>query len=238
LPDHSPATINHGDWFYGRLSQPFVGHVDDVVIGYEFTAIDGEGDVLGSAGPIYATPPPHSRTISGSMRFDLADFPLFEPVDRYLILLHEMGHTLGLVGSLGRCGLCSAADGFAYSASCTRAHAEYDKLGLEVRLALEEAGGEGKECHHWSEHSFPDPVASEIMTGYFEEHLEQPLSRVTVAALADLGGYTVDYARADPYPLSTRRRLDGSNSTVLAPTTSFTLIGRIAHEDPIVLPST
>lgn len=38
------------------------------------------------------------------------------------------------------------------------------------------------------------------MTGFFEANLYQPLSLVTVAALDDIDGYTVDYCGADIWP--------------------------------------
>ena len=47
------------------------------------------------------------------------------------------------------------------------------------------------------EKSFASNDSSEIMTPYFEENKYQPFSRVSVAALADLG-YEVDMSAADP----------------------------------------
>ena len=38
------------------------------------------------------------------------------------------------------------------------------------------------------------------MTGFFEANLYQPLSLVTIAALDDIEGYTVDYCAADIFP--------------------------------------
>ncbi len=48
-----------------------------------------------------------------------------------------------------------------------------------------------------TEESFATPYSSEIMTPYFEYGTYQPFSRVSVAALADLG-YLVNMEAADP----------------------------------------
>jgi len=50
------------------------------------------------------------------------------------------------------------------------------------------------------------------MTGYFESNKYQPISRVSIAALDDLGVYTVDYDAADAWPYTgSRRRLGAEN---------------------------
>lgn len=82
------------DWFLGRLSVPYSGPIDDLVIGYEIAEIDGASGTLGSAGPVY-TQTGTSRALSGTMKFDVVDF------DNYVakgdidsvrsIILHEMG---------------------------------------------------------------------------------------------------------------------------------------------------
>ena len=45
------------------------------------------------------------------------------------------------------------------------------------------------------------------MTGFFEANKLQPISRVTVAALDDLGVFTVDYSAADTWSRTGRREL-------------------------------
>ena len=107
--------------FAGRLSVPYRGSVDDVVIGVSFTdfaelpcGLDcqcNDEDVInycdtsgtrtiGQGGPTFTR---NSRgnllrsTIAGTMRFDRVNFLCCsEDVDRRLIALHEIGHVLGI----------------------------------------------------------------------------------------------------------------------------------------------
>lgn len=57
----------------------------------------------------------------------------------------------------------------------------------------------GTACGHWEEDNFRTRQSSEVMTGFFEANLFQPLSSVTVAGLRDIG-YTVDFCGADIWP--------------------------------------
>ena len=119
-----------------------------------------------------------------------------------------MGHILGLVETTGsKCSNdCPNTGDTSYT--CPKALAEYNALGLENTLRLENDGGGGTKCKHWDEDSFAIDGSSELMTGGFEAGLYQPISRMTVAALDDLGVYgPLNYAAADPYP-ATRRKLE------------------------------
>ena len=99
-------------------------------------------------------------------------------------------------------------------------------MGLDNTLRLENDGGGGTKCKHWDEDSFAIDGSSELMTGGFEAGLYQPISRMTVAALDDLGVYgPLNYAAADPYPATRRKLEEGPGFEVLTPTESFTLDG-------------
>ena len=100
-------------------------------------------------------------------------------------------------------------------------------LGLGPNtLRLENDGGGGTKCKHWDEDSFAVAGSSELMTGGFEAGLYQPISRMTVAALDDLGVYgPLNYDAADPYPATRRKLEEGPGFEVLTPTESFTLDG-------------
>ena len=141
------------------------------------------------------------------------------------LALFTKGHVLGLVGTLGDCeGACDRNNLVPFPYQCTKANNEYAALRPGAgTLLLENEGGSGTACAHWEEDSFNVGGTSELMTGYFEAFRRQPITRVTVAALDDIGTYTVNYAAADSY--SEARRLSDSEGPfkVLSTKTSFYL---------------
>jgi hypothetical protein len=67
--------------------------------------------------------------------------------------------------------------------------------GCTDAIPLEESTGrEGSDCGHWAEDCFVD----ELMTPAYDDGAPNPISRVTVATLDDLG-YQVNYKGADEY---------------------------------------
>jgi hypothetical protein len=82
-----------------------------------------------------------------------------------------------------------------------------------------------------TEESFATPYSSEIMTPYFDNGTYQPFSRVSVAALADLG-YLVNMEAADPLYFKQEYYYHSGNETFYRkmkaldeqrPTTTFVL---------------
>ncbi|MPY66919.1 hypothetical protein F8S09_09480 [Deinococcus sp. SDU3-2] len=190
LPDVAGVQISTG----ARVT------VDDLTIVASSVPIDGPGKVLGQAGPRQVRPGT-SLPLWGEMQFDSADLASMEANGTLTgVILHEMGHVLG-IGTLWNRFL--AAD----AASCTAATQvqytgaaglrEYRALGgLAAAVPVEDGYGEGTKCGHWKKSVF----GAELMTGFVSRG-QMPLSRLTLGALADLG-YSVNYAAADAYALS------------------------------------
>lgn len=171
------------------------GFVDDLRITATIEPIDGAGNVLGSAGPQFI------RTvgglpITGTMRFDDADVANLVTGGNFeAVILHEMGHVLGLGTLWDNQGLVS---GFNYTG--TNALNEYRTLTGNpgaAAIPVEQDGGPGTAGGHWDDETFDN----ELMTGYLGgSRPGNPISRMTIGSLQDLG-YQVNYALADPYTL-------------------------------------
>jgi VCBS repeat protein/leishmanolysin len=176
---------------------PDFAGVDDLEIDARVISIDGSGGILGQAGWDFRRPTSMGGLpYQGGMDFDSADVgSLFANGTFDEVILHEMGHILGIGTLWSEFGLKS---GFNY----TGQHAldEYRTLTgdpSKTFVPLENTGGSGTAGAHWSEAVFNN----ELMTGFIEASgVSMPLSRLTIASLWDLG-YTVNLGAADPYTL-------------------------------------
>jgi hypothetical protein len=199
--------------------------VDDVIIDVAVTSIDGPGNVLGQAGPnCYNTGT--ELPVHGSMEFDTADVDDLVAEDALDdVVVHEMGHVLGfgtlwdLIAVGGQRKVITGAGTSNPSFLGPRAVAEYSALGVNDNVPLENGGGPGTRDSHWRESTFNN----ELMTGYINTG-SNPLSRLTLASLADMG-YQVDLSAADAYSLPggsasmrTLTRHIASDGVVLRPT--------------------
>lgn len=170
--------------------------VDDLLINASAVAIDGRGGVLGQAGPDRfrgGTRLPYH----GAMQFDTADMAAMEANGTLQgVVMHEMGHVLGIGTLWAAKGLIVGAGTSSSRFIGPQATAAYNALfGTTASgVPLETAGGSGTRDAHWKESVF----GNEIMTGFVGPGTSLPVSRVTIASLADLG-YTVNLAAADPF---------------------------------------
>jgi RTX calcium-binding nonapeptide repeat (4 copies)/Leishmanolysin len=175
---------------------PDYAGIDDLVIDASIVSIDGSGSILGRAGPDLFRPgsglPAH-----GEMGFDSADVAgMFANGIWTNVILHEMGHILGIGTIWDQLGLLNSAGNY------IGAHglAEYRVLSgnpSASSVPIEHDFGPGTAGGHWDEDTFN----AELMTGFVESAgVAMPISRMTIGALQDFG-YTVNYAAADPYSL-------------------------------------
>jgi hypothetical protein len=169
--------------------------VDDLLIDASASFLDGQGGVLGNAGPDRyrgSVLPYH-----GEMTFDSADLAWLESSGQLLdVVIHEMGHVIG-VGTLWQFKFMVAGGGTSNPIfTGARATAEYNRIfgTSAVGVPVENTGGGGTADMHWRDSVF----GAEMMTGYLNTGSANPISRVTVASFADLG-YAVNMDAADNY---------------------------------------
>ena len=177
-------------------------NIDDVLIFVMLVPIDGPGNRLGQAGWCDFVRSPTGLPIYGIMWFDTADLGTVEG-DGILpdLILHEMGHVLGLGSLWTRMSLLTGAGGSDPFFTGAQARAAFDQIGgtgytLGGKVPVENTGSPGTRDGHWRESVF----SNELMTGFIGGG-GNPLSVVTAAQFADLG-YQVNLAASDPFAVS------------------------------------
>ena len=188
---------------------PDFGGIDDLKIDADVSAIDGVGSVLGHAG--WSALRPNAAgglPYTGEMTFDSADMANMKANGTLTgVILHEMGHVLGL-GTLWELkGLVDQSSkftfgGYDYYAKYNGQYAlnEYRTLTSDQTKAyvpLENntnVYGGGSLGSHWRESVFDD----ELMTPSANGSLA--ISRLSIGSLKDMG-YEVVFSTADSYQM-------------------------------------
>jgi hypothetical protein len=170
------------------------------------------------------------------MQFDSADLATMAANGTlYYVVLHEMGHVLGIGTLWNEFGLKS--DFYNYVGQ--NALAEYRRISgnpSATSIPLETTGGSGTAGVHWSEAVF----GNEVMTGYISPP-SMPLSSMSIASLRDLG-YAVNWGAAEGYTmpghlsgLSAENASAGTDTSQLA--SGFDNVGTLGFDTAFELPT-
>lgn len=168
--------------------------IDDVLISASGISIDGPYGILGQAGPTQLRSDTY-LPYQGDMQFDSADLANMESNGSlYPVILHEMGHVLGIGTLWQTLRLLSGAGTSNPIFTGAQATAAYNRIfGVNAAgVPVENSGGSGTRDAHWRESTMP----YEIMTGYISSR--NYLTEITIGSLADMG-YFVDLGAADAY---------------------------------------
>ncbi|QOZ70660.1 leishmanolysin-related zinc metalloendopeptidase [Bradyrhizobium arachidis] len=227
-----------------RWTHAIVGDLPDVTVGGERinnlritaqgTDIDGPGNVLGQAGPNRLRPKNAGAAAflpaTGDMQFDTADLAAME-ADGTLndVITHEMGHVIGIGTIWTNKKLLRGAHTSNPTFVGANAMREYGKLrgSATLPVPVENTGGEGTRDSHWRDTVF----GAELMTGFVNEG-GNPMSRVTIASLQDLG-YEVNMEVAQPYHLPDHLHM--AEAGLVAARAAMTR-GIVLRRIPITLP--
>lgn len=187
------------------------GYPKKMVITVNVISIDKEYGVLAYAGPTSCQPNAcytgsKDLPAEGEMVFDLDDLePLAAANELQSTVLHEMLHAFGLGTLWESRGLITGSGTKNPVYIGKNALREYQQLKGDETLTsvpLDNSGQEGTSESHWRQDAFGSEVFIGQITGKY-----QPLSRVTIGALEDLG-YVVDYTQAKAFSLPSIRKLD------------------------------
>jgi hypothetical protein len=184
--------------------------IDDLLIFVSFSAIDGVGGTLASAGPCFIRTAT-GLTAVGTMSFDVADAANMEANGSLTtVILHEMGHVLGIgtlwtlppLFNLLQNPSLPSSPGVDTRFSGSNGIAGFDAIGGAtysggLKVPVENTqGGAGTRDGHWRE----SVLQNELMTGFINAG-SNPLSLLSVRSLQDLG-YLVNTATADAFFLT------------------------------------
>ncbi|WP_419163379.1 leishmanolysin-related zinc metalloendopeptidase [Candidatus Palauibacter sp.] len=225
-----------------------IGTVDDIVMVASVKEIDGEDGTLARAGPC-GIRDGSQLPFLGALEFDAADLARLEAEgnlkDVEEVILHEIGHVLGIGTVWARQGLLrnpslhdpDADTHFtgplAIEAFDARGGASYDD---GEKVPVENASGPGAADSHWRE----SVMGHELLTPYQEAGERDLLSLITVQSLADLG-YSVRVGLAEIYrvPGSTggaratpSRRIPYGDDVLRGPITVVDRHGRVVRVIP------
>lgn len=205
--------------------------IDDVLIRVVGQSMDGIGSALAEAGPT-AVRSRGGLPYQGTIVVDTADVAALESSSLLLdVITHEIAHVLGFGTLWTSRGLLTGTSTANPQYTGTQAVAEYNALfGANASgVPVEAGGGSGTALGHWRQSVF----GNELMVGYAQSG-GMPLSRITVAAMADLG-YQVTLAAADPYPpsaasspLASSANASGTWNTPAAPKSASPDAGAVA----------
>jgi len=168
--------------------------IDDIEISASLKSIDGEGGILGQAGPT-AIRSSNYLPAQAVMEFDSADATNYEQLGLWdTIVLHEMLHSIGFGTVWSYQNLLADANSDNPTFTGANATLVYQVLFNDpgaTGVPVEQDGGSGTALSHWDEETFDN----EIMTGYINQEGNY-LSPMTIASLEDLG-YDTTFDAAD-----------------------------------------
>lgn len=155
------------------------------------TVLELEPNILGYGMVLY------KRESDGLPYIGKMEFNSLQLDDKVILqdtIIHEMGHVLGIGTMWEERGLMKRDDsGCKYYGK--NANREFKKISGCPQVPLEQGGGVVSACLHWSEECLGYEMLS---TNGGLPNTPEPLSRITVGGLADLG-YVVNYTAADKY---------------------------------------
>ena len=204
------------------VSDQSVASIDDLMVVMAVRTVDGPGGVLARARPC-GVREGSMLPFMGTIQFDKDDLEgLLErgnTDDVEELILHEMGHVLGIGSIWSNFGLLREPSVGGPPGADTHfagplAIGAFDEAGGQdydgAKVPVENQAGAGSGDSHWRE----SVLVTELMTPFASIGFVDPLSAITIQSLADLG-YTVNVALADPFTLPRAAAADREDVPVI-----------------------
>ena len=177
--------------------------LDDLLVLVSVREIDGPGGIV-AASTLCMVRHLSFLPLVAAIFLDRTDMDDLSDADLEDVVLHELGHTLGIGTIWHHTGLLALASLFSPGADThfAGAHAmeAFDSAGgtdyTGGKVPVENTMGYGSSDTHWRE----SVLGLELMTPVQRVGDSDPFSAITIGSLADLG-YTVDATLADDYEL-------------------------------------
>ena len=182
--------------------------VDDLVVVARVTSIDGERGVIARAAVCGVREGQRGLPFMAAIEFDADDAEWMPSRDLDEVVLHEMGHALGIGTLWSRFGLLRNPSAEVGVERIRDTHfpgplaiRAFDQVGGAAyghgeKVPVANQGGFGSFDSHWRDRVFDH----ELMTSTQHIGVADPLSVVSIQSVADLG-YTVDASLAEAYAL-------------------------------------
>lgn len=201
MPTGEVGRVGCGDIF----ADVSIGTIDELVVVASVREVDGPSGILAGAQPC-GLREESMLPFLGVVMVDVDDLELLEVEDQRELILHEMGHVLGIgslwtgFGLLQNPSLQLGADADTHF-SGPLAIAAFDDAGGTGyteggKVPVENRAGPGSGDSHWRQ----SVLRTELMTPFASLGTPDPLSAISIQSLADLG-YVVDVSLAEPYTL-------------------------------------
>ena len=206
--------------------------ISGIEIAASATSIDGPSGILGQAGPEFLRPGTLIPA-TGVMQFDTGDVAQLEQRDGLIdVIVHEMGHVLGIGTLWAANGLISGSGSANPVFIGTQASAAFGQLIDQgsTPVPIANTGGPGTREGHWRE----SVLGNELMTGFLNDG-SNPLSALTIASLQDIG-YEVNSAAAQDFVLPSRLELAMMGVWADPASQTCCTLGGMNRLEPTVLP--
>lgn len=189
------------------FSVPAGTEVDDILIVVGVGAIDGSSSQSVAAVASVCAIRTGSRTPAiGAIVFDGADLDKLESTDLMgSVAIHEIGHILGIGQTSSWSGLIQGTGGsdpdphFAGALATNAFNAAGGNSYSGAKVPVQSSS----DTSHWRE----SVLGLEVMTPSLRSGVTNPLSAITIQALADMG-YSVDTSLADSFTLTSADAAD------------------------------